>query len=448
MNILQKSKEEKFLLGTFKGGIHPYYGKEYSRNCAIEPMPAPQTVYIPLLQHAGKPCEAAVSVGDEVLRGQLIGRPSGNGAPVFSSVCGTVVAIETRKTSAGKCPHVIINNNGKEDFIKLPPLEDPTPEEIDERISESGIVGMGGAGFPTASKLKPGGGIERLIINGAECEPYITCDYRIMLEYTEKFIEGVRLMMKSAGAGQAIIGIEDNKAEAITKLLSYVEERDYGDIKIVAVKTKYPQGSDKQLIYAVTGLKIPKGVRSSSYGIAVNNVHTALDVYLAVKEGQPCYARIMTVTGGGINQPKNLWVSNGTLYKDVIDFCGGIKQDNPPLKIVNGGPMMGKAAMDEEYSCTKTTSSLLFLTDSQCFTGKPTACINCAKCAKACPMRLMPMYIEACITAGDHEGAERYGANYCLECGCCAYVCPAHRQLVQSIRKAKSELKAREKKNG
>ncbi|MBQ4049343.1 MAG: electron transport complex subunit RsxC [Clostridia bacterium] len=436
------------MLGTFRGGIHPYYGKEFSKDCLIETMPAPQTVYIPLLQHAGKPCEPIVQVGDEVVRGQTIGKPVGNGAPIFASICGTVVAIESRPTATGRCQHIIINGNGKNDSIRLQPLDNPTPQEIDDRIAECGIVGMGGAGFPTASKLKPGGGIQRLIINGAECEPYITCDYRIMLEYTEKFIDGVRLMMRSCGANEGIIGVEDNKSDVIADLLAYVKEKNFTDIKVIGVATKYPQGSDKQLIYATTGLKIPKGVRSSSYGIAVNNVHTALDVYLAVKEGQPCYSRVMTVTGGGIANPKNLWVSSGTLYKDIIEYCGGINQNNPPVKIVNGGPMMGKTVMNEDCSCTKTTSCLLFLTKDQCSTATPTACISCASCAGVCPMHLMPMYIEECTLAGDYDGAEKYGANYCLECGCCAYVCPAHRQLVHSIRKAKSQLKAREKRNG
>jgi len=436
------------LLGTFKGGIHPYYGKEYSKDCVIEKMPAPDTVYIPLLQHAGKPCEPVVAVGDEVVRGQLLGRPVGNGASVFSSICGTVVAIENRATVTGKCAHVVIKNNGKSESMRFDALDNPTAQEINMRIADCGIVGMGGAGFPTASKLKPSGGIDRLIINAAECEPYITCDYRILLEYTEMFIEGVRLMMISCGAKQAIIGVEDNKTDAITDLLNYTQKAGYSNIKIVGVKTKYPQGSDKQLIYAVTGLKIPKGVRSSSYGIAVNNVHTALDVYLAVKEGKTCYSRIMTVTGGGINIPKNMWVYNGVLLEDVIAYCGGIKEDNPPVKIINGGPMMGKTVANTNYACTKTTSCLLLLTKEQSCIQQPTACINCAKCAKVCPMNLMPMYIESSVNAGELNDAEKYGANYCLECGCCAYVCPAHRQLVQSIRRAKTELKAREKKNG
>ena len=350
------------MLGTFKGGIHPYYGKEYSKDCQIEFMPPTKTVYIPLLQHAGKPCEAQVHVGDEVLRGQIIGTVTGSGAPIFSSICGKVIGIETRPIANGRCPHIVIENNGKEDTIRLQPLVNPTPKEIDDRIAECGIVGMGGAGFPTASKLKPGGGIERLIINGAECEPYITCDYRIMLEYTEEFIEGVRLMMKSSGASQAIIGVEDNKKDAIAKLIEFVQQKGYDEVKIIAVKTKYPQGSDKQLIYATTGLKIPKGVRSSSFGIAVNNVHTALDVYLAVTQGQPCYSRIITVTGGGIKNPKNIWVYNGTLFKDVIEYCGGEDENNPPVRLINGGPMMGKTVLNDQCACTKTTSCILLLT--------------------------------------------------------------------------------------
>lgn len=433
------------MIKSFPRGVHPPANKSSTAAHNIEIMPAPQRVYIPLTQQTGVPCEAAVKGGDAVVIGQLIGRNQ-SGVAVFSSVCGTVKTVEERAAADGKCPHVVIENNGKQDNVHLTPLkDDATAQQIVKRVADCGIVGMGGAGFPTATKLNPGVPIEQLLINAAECEPYITCDHRIMLEYTQKFVSGALLMQKALGAHRTIIGVENNKADAVDVLKSYIAQNSLQNITVVPLKPKYPQGSDKQLIYALTGKKIAKGVRSSSYGIAVANVHTALSVYLAVKEGKQSYNRVMTATGGAIKSPKNIWVANGTLFSDIIEFCGGLNQDNPPVKMVAGGAMMGKTLFSADVSTSKTDGCLLLLTKDEAFLGKASQCINCAKCAKVCPMNLMPMFIDGLAQDGQIADTVNYGIKYCVECGSCSYVCPAKRNLVQSIILAKGKLREIEK---
>ena len=422
---------------TFIAGIHPPTHKAYSEKQIIREMPAPQKVYIPLSQHIGKPARVLVSVGDKVKIGQLIAKADGQvSADVFASVGGKVVEIKEMPTANGKCVHVVIENDGSTDVLLLEPLsESANAQAIIERIRDAGIIGMGGAGFPAAFKLSTAKNINTYVINAAECEPYITCDHRIMLEYTVPFLRGCMLLKRAADAERLIIAIEDNKQDAIAQVMDIIG-RENLPIEVMPLGSKYPQGAEKQIIYTVTGHKIAPGKLPSSVGAIVSNVHSALAVYFAVVEGQPCYRRIMTVSGKGIKTPANLWVANGTLFDDIIEFCGGMSQENT-VKMISGGPMTGTALAGGLYATAKTTGSLLLLTEDEAFTGESSPCIRCGKCAKACPMRLMPMFIDAYSLVGDITNAVRYGARNCIECGCCAYVCPAKRPLVQSIRLAK-----------
>lgn len=431
---------------TFKRGVHPAANKGLSDKKNIVFMPPPSVVYISTAQHIGKAAKPIVAKGDRVIEGQKIAEADGFiSAPVFSSVTGTVKEIKTMNTPLAKAEHIIIERDEtSEETFRLKPLGEKqrTRENILERIKECGIVGMGGAGFPTHVKLQPKDKVDTFIINAAECEPYITCDYRILLEYTEPFLRGALYMAKAVGLDKVYIGIEDNKTDAANFVSNVAASKGY-NVEVKILKSKYPQGAEKQLIYAMTGRKVPTGALPSAVGAVVDNVHTALSVCLAVEDGQPLYKRIMTVSGGGITEPKNFWAAGGTQYGEILSFCGGAKEGkDEPVKFISGGPMMGIAVSDEEIASTKTTSCLLLLTEDEAFTGKPQPCINCGKCAAACPMRLMPMYIDSFILNGDVGGAVKYGAKNCIECGCCAFSCPAKRPLVQSIRLAKK--KARE----
>ncbi|MBR2988293.1 MAG: electron transport complex subunit RsxC [Clostridia bacterium] len=312
---------------------------------------------------------------------------------------------------------------------------------IRERLAVAGIVGMGGAGFPTAVKVSPKTPAECLLINGAECEPYVTCDTRVMVEKTAEFVDGVKLLMTASGVNKGYIAIEDNKSQAIESVKKYIEENEIEGVEVVSLKTRYPQGSEKHIIKSVTGKTVRIGSLPSSVGVIVDNVHTALSTHYAVREGKPLYERVTTVTGGGINQPKNLWIKTGTSYADLIAHCGGEK-DNV-IKLISGGPMMGFAVSGADYSATKTTGCVLLLTSSEAETPKPGPCINCGRCQSVCPMRLMPMFIDACAQSGDLDGAVKYGLNGCIECGSCSYVCPAKRTLVQSFKLAKKKLRER-----
>ena len=432
---------EKHKTATFRAGIHPPQAKSPSKSEQIKVMPAPEKVYISLSQHLGKPARECVAVGDKVKAGQKIADADGFiSADVFSSVSGTVSAISERETATGYAKHIVIDSDNSGDSVEFEPLgDDATADEIKSRLRESGIVGMGGAGFPTAVKLSPQDKVDTFIINAAECEPYITCDYRIMLDYTEQFVRGAVLLGKAAGLKEVIIAAEDNKSDALDKIDTFIANSGL-PAKTVRLKSKYPQGAEKQLIYAVTGRKVPVGKLPSSVGVLVDNVHTAFSAYLAVTKGQPLYKRVMTVTGGGIKNPANIWVSGGTTYKDIIEFCGGLS-DRETVKMISGGPMMGFAVDSDEISTTKTSSCLLLLTEDEAFTGEPQPCINCGKCAKACPMRLMPMYIDKFALGGDVKNAVKYGAMNCIECGSCAYTCPAKRPLVQSIKRAKKQAR-------
>ncbi len=422
-------------------GIHIKDMKELCADKPIEKMPAPPKVYISMLQHIGAPAIPIVKVGDKVNKRQLIGEASGViSANVFSSVCGTVTAIEDIVTSSGlKMKHVVIENDGRTDEVLFDNVKDFEPQTIIERIRLAGIVGLGGAGFPTAVKLSPKTQLDTLVINGAECEPYLNCDYRLMIENTDDIYRGIKYAARALNIKRIVIGIEANKPDAIKAFEKYT------DLEVVVLKKQYPMGSEKHLIYCTTGRKVPCGKMPFDVGCCVQNIKTVIAIKHAIEDNKALSSTVLTVSGGGIKTPKNLRIQIGTPLEDVIEYCGGVLDET--VKIVAGGPMMGKVMIGTKSYTRKTNSGYLFLTEKETSVSAPTNCINCAECAKNCPMRLMPMYIEAFAQSGDYEKAEKYGAMNCIECGSCAYNCPAKRSLVQSISMAKTKIKEM-KKNG
>ena len=423
---------------TFKRGVHPAGYKELTKDIALVDFPTSDVVSIPLSQHIGAPAAPVVEIGAAVKVGTLIGKAAGFvSANVYSSVSGTVKGFETKRTAIGsRVSHVVIENDGQYEEAFLEPLLSPTRDEIKARIAEAGIVGMGGATFPTHVKFSPKTPVDVLIINAAECEPYITCDYRLCLEKAKEIVEGVKYMMIALDVKEAYIGIEDNKPDAIATLNEVA-----GDlIRVVPLVTKYPQGAEKQLIYSITKRVVPEGALPAEVGCVVDNAHTAFAIYEAVALGKPSFMRAMTVSGMACERPGNFWVRNGVTYEEIASYCGITDQAK---KVISGGPMMGFAQADLLPSCGKGTSSLLFLTDDEISDGdKPiSACINCASCASHCPMHLMPMFIERAVDAEDAAEAKKLHALSCLECGCCSYVCPACRPLVTSMRRAKKLIK-------
>lgn len=424
---------------TFNRGIHPEGYKELTAEIPLSEMPAPATLYIPLSQHLGAPAEAVVKVGDKVKVGTLIGKAKGYvSANVYSSVSGEVKNIVQRKTAQGnKTNHIEIANDNLYEEERLISLVNPTGKDIVNRISEAGIVGMGGATFPTQVKLSPNKPVDLLIINAAECEPYITCDYRLLLEHTEDIIEGVKYLMSALNVNRAIIGIENNKPKAI----QLMKEKAPLNIEIAELKAKYPQGAEKQLIYAITKRKVPIGGLPMDCGVVVDNVHTAYSVLQAVRDGIPSHTRAMTVSGKAIAKPCNLIVRSGTTYEDVYNYVKGEEEVISPTKVLSGGPMMGFAQADLTASVGKGTSSLLFLTAEEINIAQPDECINCSSCRHVCPMNLMPMYLDSYTLSGELDVVKKYNVMNCIECGSCSYICPGKRPIVQSIRLAKKLIK-------
>ncbi len=391
---------------------------------------------ISLSQNIGRPSIPLVQVGDPVTVGQLIASEGGFvGSNVYSSVSGTVQAIEERFNPNGtKSTYVIIENDGNDYAHELlEPLKEITKESVLGRIRTAGIVGMGGAGFPTAVKLSPKQKVDTLVINGAECEPYLTCDYRLMIERTAEVYRGIKLLALALGVERICLGIESNKPDCI-KLFSA-----YSDIQVVRLKKRYPMGSEKHLIYSCIGRKVPCGKLPADAGAVVSNIATAYAVYEAVDLNKPLYERVVTVSGNGVVSPRNLLIKIGTPLDKVIDYCGGLK-DNAAM-MVAGGPMMGPTMLSTDLYTTKTSSGLLALTDKEVHVGDPTPCINCGRCAEACPMRLQPMLIDFYTQAHDYEKAAKFGGvKDCISCGTCAYVCPAKRSIIQSITLCKKKL--------
>lgn len=421
---------------TFKKGIHPPHNK-ITQGVALVECPTPDLVRIPLAQHIGKPARAVVAVGDKVKAGTLIGEADGFiSANIFSSVSGVVKAIEKRKTPVGACDHIVIQNDGLYETETLPHMTEINKNTLLERARAAGLVGMGGAGFPAHVKYSPKTPVDTFIINAAECEPYITCDCRLIIEHTKSVLVGAGYLAEILGLDSFYIGIEDNKPDAID-LLKSVSEKEGIKANVVVLKSKYPQGAEKQLIYAVTGRKVPVGGLPADVGVVVGNVHTAYSMYDAVVNDTPLYRRAVTVTGD-VERPCNLWVRTGVPYTSCAELAR-VKSDC--VKTVSGGPMMGIALPETDYYITKTSGSVLFLNADDANTAAPGPCINCSRCQKACPMNLMPMYIDAYTLRGDYATAKKYGAMNCIECGCCAYSCPSKRPIVQSVKLCKRKIK-------
>ena len=420
---------------NYQYGIHVPDKKGLTAEVPIEKMPSPAKVYLSMSQHIGAPAIPVVNVGDKVNKRQLIGQASGAiSANVYSSICGTVTAIEDIVNGCGqKMKYVVIENDGREDQVFFDPIADFEPTTIIERIKLAGIVGLGGAGFPTAVKLSPARPLDTLIINGAECEPYLTCDYRLMIEHPDEIYRGVKYCARALNISRIIIGIEANKPKAIELF------KQYPDIEVVVLKKQYPMGSEKHLIYCTTGRKVPCGKMPFDVGVCVQNIKTMIAVKHAIEDNKALSSTVLTVSGSAISTPKNIRVQLGTPLEDVIAFCGGKSEDT--AKIIAGGPMMGKGLINLNLYTRKTDSGFLFLNKKDVSLDNSTNCINCGICARNCPMRLMPMYIESYTLAGDYKNAEKYGAMNCIECGSCAYNCPAKRALVQSIQMAKSKIK-------
>lgn len=428
------------MLKTFKHGTHPPESK-FTEDCELQEFKVPQKLYISLSQHIGAPAKIAVSVGDTVKVGTLIGKANGFvSANVFSSVSGKVTKVVKLPTAIGtKADHVEIENDFLYESETLEPLQNPTKDEILERVKEAGIVGMGGATFPTSVKLVSSKPVDALIINGAECEPYITCDYRLLLEKTEKFVEGVKLLMKALSVEKAYIGIENNKIDAIKKLKELVSD----GINVVTMKSKYPQGAEKQLIYTTTRRVVPTGKLPMDVGVVVANVHTAFSIAEAVYDGKPSYMRAMTVSGGGVETKGNYWVRNGIPYSYIYDECRGNVAEEVTQKVISGGPMMGFAQANLEAVTTKGSSSLLFLTQKEINKAEPTQCISCNRCSSVCPMNLLPFRMEQYTLNGNFEEVAKINAMSCIECGACTFVCPAKRPLLQAVRLAKKTIRER-----
>ncbi|HOL91344.1 MAG TPA: electron transport complex subunit RsxC [Clostridiales bacterium] len=425
----------------FRGGIDPGNHKDTAELETVR-MPLPPRVIIPMLQHVGAPCVPLVRKGDRVFVGQKIGdsdRPIS--APVHSSVSGTVTDVRPIVYSNGmEVMAVEIKPDGLQELHEsVAPPDCTDRESMLKAIRESGIVGLGGAGFPTSVKLSPPPGktIDTLIINGAECEPFITSDYREMMENPQYIIEGTKKVMEITSAGKAYIGVEDNKQDAIDLLSSMVTDSD--NIEVVSLPARYPQGGEKQLIYALTGRKVPTGKLPSDVGVLVQNVATVSFIAQYLKTGLPLIRKKVTVDGSAVANPKNVEVLIGTPLGEVFDFCGGFCDE--PRKIIMGGPMMGVSQHSLDDPVLKQTNALLAFNERDAEQPKESVCIRCGKCVAACPMSLLPLYINLNVVRGKFEETEKYHVTDCIECGCCSYVCPASRNLVQSVRIAKAELR-------
>ena len=439
----------------FKGGVHPDYNKELAREQPIEKLPLPAELVISMSQHLGAPAKCLVKVGDFVKRGQVVGEKNG-----FISVCvrasadGKVKAIEKRLGPAGgKADAIIIDTTVKPEGEEaapaagpvLPPLDWKTAsrEDLLKRVEDAGICGMGGAGFPTNVKLNPPPGkrCEYLILNGAECEPYLTADYRVMLENAPRIRLGVEIMRKILGGPAVRIAIEANKPEAIKAMQDAFADID-GNVEIVVLPVLYPQGSEKHQIYATVGRVVPEPpALPIDVGCVVENVGTVAAIADAVELGEPLLTRVTTVSGDAVTTPKNILAPCGTKYSDLVAFCGGEKV--PPAKVVSGGTMMGFAVSTLEIATTKTTSGLLLLSPKRVTQYASQPCINCGRCVRACPMNLNAADIAKAVEADDIKAAEDAHVMSCIECGACSFSCPAYRPITQFCRRAKNSIRAR-----
>ena len=434
---------------TFKGGVHPYDGKDLSKDKPIrELLPKGELVY-PLSQHIGAPANPIVAVGEKVLRGQKIAEANGFvSAPIYSSVSGTVKAIEPRRVPVGDMVNAIVIESDGEmkevDYVETEDVSALSRDEIIGKIKEAGIVGMGGAGFPTHVKLSPKEPekIEYIIANCAECEPYLTSDYRIMMERPEKLVGGMKVVLQLFPNAKGVFGVEDNKPDCIARLKELT--KDEPRMEVAELQTKYPQGGERQLIYAVTKRAINSKMLPADAGCIVHNVESLVEIHNAVVLGRPLMNRIFTVTGNAVTEPQNFDVCVGTDYAELLEAAGGFKGECK--KMISGGPMMGFAMFDLHVPMTKTSSALLCFTQDEVAEYETTACINCGRCVEACPELLVPSRLADYGERGQSDMYEKWHGLECVECGSCSYVCPAKRPLAQSIKTMKKQVLAAKRK--
>ena len=433
-------------LKTFFGGVHPKDFKSYSKDSKLEQMPLPAKVIISLSQHIGGLSSPIVKIGDLVKTGQKIAEPSGFiSIAMHSSISGKVKSIDRFAHPSGSIVTGIeIESDGKDEWIDLIDEKDYlslSVEEMRQRVADAGVCGLGGAGFPTHVKLSPPKDviIDTVLVNGVECEPYLTADYRLMLEKPFEVVEGLKIVMKILGAKYGIIGIEENKPDAI-KILSELVKNE-PSIRVDSLKLKYPQGAEKQLIYATTKRKVPnKGGLPSAVNVAVDNVGTAVAVYEAVRYKKPLIDRVVTVTGSIVKKPSNLVCRIGTCFSELLSHCQGTSE--PIAKVISGGPMMGFAINSIEVPVTKASSGLVLLNEKEAKADQEYTCLRCGRCVDVCPLNLMPSFIASAVKYDDLAMAEKSGAMDCMKCGCCAFVCPAHIKLIQWIDIGKNKITA------
>ena len=429
---------------AFFGGIHPNDQKGATNKKPVETLPPPARVVIPMSLHIGAPCTPCVAVGDEVTVGQKVGEaPAFVSAPVHASISGKVSAVEPRIHFSGvPVMSVVIENDFNEtpcpSLFPVPDPDDLTPEQLSGIIKEAGIVGMGGATFPTHVKITSGlGKVDTVIVNASECEPYITSDHRILLEEPEAVLGGVKLLARIFGVDRVHIAIEQNKSNAAGMLKLKIEEEKAPAV-VDVLPTRYPQGAEKQLCQSITGRQVPPGALPAAIGCAVFNVVTTAAIYNAVYHGKPVTHRVVTVSGSGVNEPKNLLCPIGTPIGDLLDACGGVKQQT--FKILMGGPMMGHAQFDMTAPIGKGTNAILAFADKEERTVEHPACIRCGKCISVCPMRLQPVFLYQYEAAGMLPELEAAHVMDCIECGACTYICPGRLHLVQAFRAGKQKL--------
>lgn len=428
------------------GGIHPLYFKDLSSGAAIRELPIPAQLTVPMSQHLGAPAKPLVKVGDVVAKHQLIGEPGGFiSAPVHAPAGGKVSAIVQTPCPNGRtCAAIVIDVDPAapvEDYPAIADWASADPKALVARIGEAGIVGMGGAGFPTKVKLSPPPNkpIDTLILNGAECEPYLTADHRLMVEHAKELRIGAEIIRRTLGAKKLCVAIESNKPDAIQAMAMAFSDVS-GDVDIVILPSSYPQGGEKQQIYSVTGRQVPRGGLPMDVRCVVENVGTVFAVYDAVVNGRPLTSRVTAVTGDAVANPGNWRAPCGTLYRTLVEACGGLKTQ--AIKVLSGGPMMGFTVPTLDVATTKTTSGITILTAARVTQYTSQACISCGRCVDSCPMRLSPCEMSQFIEADDIDGAAEIGLMDCIECGSCAFVCPARRPLVQHFRRGKAIIGA------
>jgi len=434
-------------LFKIRGGVHPEGRKRLSAHKEIEVLPVPDLLHIPFRQHVGEPAEPVVQRGDRVLKGQVIAKAKGPvSAPVHAPTSGRVLAV-----GAFTAPHpsglpartIHILTDGKDEWGERMPTLDPdtaSPAELAQRVADAGIVGMGGAAFPSSVKLNLGERykLHTLVINGAECEPYLTCDDRVMRERSDQAIDGCRIMAKALGVEKVIIAIETNKPEAIETMTEAA--RDVADITVIGVPTRYPMGSEKHLVQTLTGKETPSGCLTADIGVVVHNVATACAVNEAVRRGKPLISRVVTVSGGAIAKPRNIQVPIGVSIESVLEYCGGTTEK--PARLMMGGPMMGQPVADPRSPMVKGCNGILALTLEETRQRPASACIRCGSCVQVCPCGLVPLDMAARIRNEEIDSAVEIGLTECLSCGSCNYVCPAHLPLVQYFNYGKGRIKA------